>query len=57
MQKACIELGVKVRWGGAWAVLNDNKGISPKSMIETYSARKRQAKQKPFIDYPHFELI
>ena len=56
MQKACIELGVKVRWGGAWAVLNDNKGISPKSMIETYSARKRQARQKPFIDCPHFEL-
>lgn len=57
MQKACIELGIKVRWGGAWAVLNDKKGIKPQKMIDDYSAMKRQSRQTPFIDCPHFELI
>lgn len=57
MRKACIELNINIRWGGAWTVLNTTNDTDPKSMIEAYSAKKRQLKQTPFIDCPHFELI
>ena len=52
---AAKELGVRVRWGGAWAVLNDS-AKSPKDLVNEYSAERRKLGKKAFIDGPHFEL-
>ena len=55
VRTAAKELGVKVRWGGAWAVLNDTLK-SPKDLVNEYSAERRKLGKKAFIDGPHFEL-
>lgn len=55
VRAAAKELGVKVRWGGAWAVLNDS-AKSPKELVNEYSAERRKLGKKAFIDGPHFEL-
>jgi peptidoglycan L-alanyl-D-glutamate endopeptidase CwlK len=52
MRAAADELGHPVRWGGCWAILS-----APAVQMNTrYLAVKRLAKQKPFLDGPHFEL-
>jgi hypothetical protein len=56
MQKAATELGIDIRWGGAWCKLNGDKR-SPSRMIDEYSKARRSAGNKVFIDAPHFELI
>lgn len=55
VRAAAKELGVRVRWGGAWAVLNDS-AKSPKDLVNEYSAERRKLGKKAFIDGPHFEL-
>lgn len=50
MASAADELGVRVRWGGAWAVINDRKNY-PADWIKAYRAGGGK-----FIDGPHFEL-
>ena len=55
VRAAAKELGVRVRWGGAWAVLNDTNK-SPKDLVNEYSAERRKLGKKAFIDGPHFEL-
>lgn len=55
MQKAAKELGVTVRWGGCWEVINDKAG-NPKSWVENYGAQRRKLGKKAFTDGPHFEL-
>lgn len=54
MQQAAEELGVPIKWGGAWATLNNAKG--PKKLQKAYIARKTAKGKKPFLDGPHFEL-
>lgn len=54
-QKAAEMLNVKIRWGGAWVLLNHSNG-SAKSLVEAYSAARRKMGNKVFIDAPHFEL-
>ena len=56
MQKAAEELGVMVRWGGCWEVINGKTG-NPKSWVDAYGARKRAEGKKVFTDGPHFELV
>lgn len=56
MKKAANELGIKIRWGGCWCILN-NDSRTPKEMVEQYTALRRKAGNKAFIDGPHFELI
>lgn len=53
-----IRRGVKVRWGGAWVVLNDlpaNKTCA--QAVAEYAARRRAAGKEPFIDLGHFETV
>lgn len=55
MQKAAEELGVTVRWGGCWEIINGKSG-EPKAWVNAYGDRKRKEGKKPFTDGPHFEL-
>ena len=50
MATAADELGVRVRWGGAWSVINNRKN-HPSDWIKAYRAGGGK-----FIDGPHFEL-
>ena len=52
--KAAEEVGVKVRWGGCWAVLSRRK--DPEQQVDAYIQRKHCVGKKPFIDAMHFEL-
>lgn len=57
--QAARELGVAVRWGGAWIDLADIKTGTPgamKAAVEAYGAARRKAGKKAFTDGPHFEL-
>lgn len=56
VRKAAEELNIKVRWGGAWTVLNGSND-SPEMLVERYSTARRKVGNKVFIDAPHFEII
>lgn len=56
MRKAAKELGVKIRWGGCWCLLNTDTR-TPKQMVEEYTAMRKRVGNKAFIDGPHFELV
>jgi peptidoglycan L-alanyl-D-glutamate endopeptidase CwlK len=53
---AARELGIPIRWGGAWDINLTTSTDSPEDLVADYSARRRQAGKKAFIDGPHFEL-
>lgn len=48
--KAATELGVKVRWGGAWTVIT-NKAGTPQDWVKAYRAGGGK-----FLDGVHFEI-
>ncbi|OOR83979.1 hypothetical protein B0180_05665 [Moraxella canis] len=50
MAKAATELGVKVRWGGAWTNIMGKSG-TPQDWVKAYRAGGGR-----FLDGPHFEL-
>ena len=50
MATAADELGVRVRWGGAWTTIT-NKAGTPQDWVKAYRAGGGK-----FIDGPHFEL-
>lgn len=50
MAQAATELGVKVRWGGAWTVITGKSG-TPQEWVKAYRAGGGK-----FLDGPHFEL-
>jgi peptidoglycan L-alanyl-D-glutamate endopeptidase CwlK len=52
--KACKELNVKVRWGGAWSHnLDEHTGTEAH---KAYVSLRKSQGRKPFIDGPHFEI-
>ena len=56
---ASRELGVQIRWGGAWINLSEIKTGTPgamKSAVDAYGAARRKAGKSAFTDGPHFEL-
>lgn len=53
---AANEKGVTLRWGGVWDKTLNELG-DPKTEVEAYSARRKAAGQRVFLDAPHFELI
>lgn len=55
MRKAAKELGVQVKWGGSWEVLNTTDTATTK-LVENYVATRRKQGRKAFTDGPHFEL-
>lgn len=57
MRMAAKELGVKVRWGGAWDVTLNDTDMPTKGLVENYTASRRRQGKKAFIDGPHFELV
>lgn len=57
MRQAAIELGVPVRWGGGWFLLNDlGSQAAIKRASEAYTAARKAQKQKAFLDGPHYEI-
>ncbi len=55
MQKAAQELGVPIKWGGAWVVLN-SQSDTPYELVEQYKQRQRRKGKNAFMDGVHFEL-
>ena len=55
MSKAATELGVNVRWGGAWTVIT-NKNGTPQDWVRAYKNERAKLGKKPFLDGVHFEL-
>ncbi len=51
MAKAATELGVQVRWGGAWTTITGKSG-TPQDLVKAYRAGGGR-----FLDGPHFELV
>ena len=51
MAKAATELGVKVRWGGAWTTITGKSG-TPQDWVKAYRAGGGR-----FLDGLHFELV
>lgn len=54
VRKASNELGIKVKWGGAWRYLNDYD--SSRKAYDAYIAERRKLGKKPFLDGVHFEI-
>lgn len=50
MAQAATELGVPIRWGGAWTVISAKKG-TPQEWVKAY-----RDKGGRFLDGPHFEI-
>lgn len=55
MAQASAELGVNVRWGGAWTVIT-NKNGTPQDWVKAYKNERAKLGKKPFLDGVHFEL-
>jgi peptidoglycan LD-endopeptidase CwlK len=56
---AATDLGLGIRWGGAWIQIQGIQDPTPakmKALVDAYGARKRAAGKKAFCDGPHFEL-
>ena len=58
MRLGAIEVGVPVRWGGAWNVsdIREWDGTMQDAM-DYYVDERRSQGRRPFIDGPHFELL
>ena len=56
MRQAAVELDVPIRWGGAWVSLNTMSPGGAKRAVDAYTAARKAAKQKAFLDGPHYEL-
>ena len=58
MKIGAIEVGVPVRWGGAWNVpdIRAWDGTMQDAMTFYVDARRSQGR-RPFLDGPHFELM
>lgn len=54
VRKASIELGIKVKWGGAWRYLNDYD--NSKKAYDAYIAERKKLGKKSFLDGVHFEI-
>lgn len=56
VRTAARELGITIRWGGAWDVDFTNSSDSPEDLVAGYVARRKERGLRAFIDGPHFEL-
>jgi len=54
-RQACLEVGVPIRWGGAWARL-DLATAPASELVQAYAATSASQGRRAFIDLPHFEL-
>lgn len=56
VRQAACELEVPIRWGGAWDCNFTEEEDAPEDIVTDYSARRKKAGKKAFLDGPHFEL-
>ena len=56
MRAATIELGLPLRWGGAWDIDFAASTEAPEKLVEAYVSRRRKARLRAMIDGPHYEL-
>lgn len=56
MRTAAQELGMALRWGGAWDREFHDCSDCPEDMLSDYACRRREAGKRVFLDGPHFEL-
>lgn len=57
MRQAAIEQRLPIRYGGGWFRLDAlSSAAAIKRATDAYTAAKRAAKQKAFLDGPHFEI-
>ena len=57
VRAAAVDLGVKLRWGGAWDLEFTATIGAPIDVVDGYVKRRQVMKRSVFIDGPHFELI
>ena len=56
VRDASKELGVPIKWGGAWDVLLNEQDADSRDIVQAYNARRRAMGRSSFTDGPHFEL-
>lgn len=56
MRRAAVELGVPIRWGGAWTSLNAIGPGGAKRAVDAYAAARKAQKKAAFLDGPHYEI-
>jgi peptidoglycan L-alanyl-D-glutamate endopeptidase CwlK len=56
VRTAARELSIPLRWGGAWDIAFTDSDDRPEDLVADYSARRKKAGKKLFLDGPHFEL-
>lgn len=57
MMEAAKELGVTIRWGGAWhRTLNESGNLTAKELSDQYVSIRRMQNRTPFMDGFHFEI-
>lgn len=57
MRQAAQELGLPLKWGGAWTVPDIRKWEGTmQCAMDAYIDTRRAQGRKPFIDGPHFEI-
>ena len=56
VRTAAREVSIPLRWGAAWDVTFTESDERPEDLVADYSARRKKAGKKVFIDGPHFEL-
>ena len=56
MRVAARELGIPLRWGGAWDVDFAAAAETPEDLAMAYVSRRKRAGLRAFLDGPHFEL-
>lgn len=57
VRAAAVDLGVKLRWGGAWDLEFTATIGAPIDIVDGYTKRRLANNRTVFIDGPHFELI
>lgn len=56
MRQAAAELGVPIRWGGAWVSLSSIGPGGAKRAVDAYVAARKAQKKSAFLDGPHYEI-
>jgi len=56
VRSAANELGISIRWGGAWDVDFTASSEPPEDLLNGYIARRKKMGLRAFVDGPHYEL-
>lgn len=57
MRDAALDLGVSIRWGGAWDIDFTNSDLPPRKIVENYVVQRKNIGKRAFIDGPHYEMF